>query len=514
MKTILYTAFFLLPFCMTGQSTCENVDFEDGNLNGWTTEGTSEIVTRNQIDTYGNFNLASSGFYSIKLGSETNTAPSGASRSFLVTPDSRYFIYSYASVMAGAHGPSEAAKFEIMIKDENDSVIPCTSLTAYAIPGNTSGYVASDSLFGVDTIYYKTWESNVVDLSNYVGQTLTVTLSCRWCIYDYHWSYAYIDSYCTSQLIYPYKTCDDEDFMISTIPGFTTYNWSGPGIVSGQGTSTIMIDQPGLYTVDIPNKTVGCDSLHLEVTTDLNITVSKPEVNFQSDTLCVFDEVVFENLSTGSIPISSCFWYIDGVLQNSPWDLSYIPMSNDSIHVLLICENQIGCIDSIERWYKPLNTPELHLVEDQISCAGESVALYAIGSMYGELVWSNGIVSDTCVVNNEGVYYATTSNGICDATDSVHVFANSSYLGEIPNVFTPNNDLVNDIFDLSLENIKDYHLIITNRWGNLVFESFNEQVEWDGKVNGDWVESGVYFYQLTYTCNQPRLKSGFVQVIR
>ena len=108
----------------------------------------------------------------------------------------------------------------------------------------------------------------------------------------------------------------------------------------------------------------------------------------------------------------------------------------------------------------------------------------------------------------------TTSNGICDATDSVHVFANSSYLGEIPNVFTPNNDLVNDIFDLSLENIKDYHLIITNRWGNLVFESFNEQVEWDGKVNGDWVESGVYFYQLTYTCNQPRLKSGFVQVIR
>jgi len=514
MKTILFTTFFFLPFFMKGQSTCENVDFEDGNLNGWITEGTSEIVTRNQVDVYGNFNLASSGFYSIKLGSETNTAPSGASRSFLVTPDSRYFIYSYASVMAGAHGPSEAAKFEIMITDENDSIIPCTSLTAYAIPGNTSGYVASDSLFGFDTIYYKTWESNVVDLSNYVGQTLTVKLSCRWCVYDYHWSYAYIDSYCTSQLIYTYKSCDNEEFLISTIPGFDTYTWTGPGIVSGQGTSTIAIDQTGVYTVDIPNKTVGCDSLHLAVLADLNDSVSKPIVAFEFDTLCVFDQVVFENLSTGTIPINSCSWYVDGALQNASWDLVHIPMLNDSILITLICENQIGCRDSIEKWYKPLKTPELHLVEDQITCAGEPLFLYEIGGAQGNLIWSNGIVDDTCIVNNAGVYYATVSNGICDVTDSVYVFADSAYFGEIPNVFTPNGDWVNDTFDLPIENLKDYYLIITNRWGNLVFESYDENVEWDGRVHGDYVESGVYFYQLTYSCNQQRIKSGFVQVIR
>lgn len=514
MKTLLYTILFFLPALAIGQSTCENVDFEDGNLDGWLTHGNSEIVTRNQQDPFGNFNLASSGFYSIKLGSETDVSPSGASRSFLVTADSRYFIYSYASVMAGAHGEDEAANFKIEIFDDNDSVIPCTSLIAYAVPGNTSGYIESDSTSWGNVIYYKPWESNVVDLSEYVGQVLTIKLSCRWCVYNVHWSYAYIDSYCTSQLIYTHKTCDDQDFQINTIPGFDNYYWQGPGIVSGQGTSTITIDQPGLYTVDMPNKTVGCDSLHLEVTANLTDLVVRPLVNFEFDAGCVYDEVVFENSSTGSVPIVSCLWYVNGVLQNSTWNLVYVPSINDSVQVTLICENQLGCIDSINISYMPLNTPVLHLIDDQTICPGEPVYLFEVEAYHGNLVWSNGILDDTCVANNEGVYYATISNGLCDATDSVSVFANSSYLGEIPNVFTPNADQVNDRFDLPVENLEDYHLVITNRWGNLVFESYDEHMEWDGTVHGDFVESGVYFYQITYTCNQPRSKSGFVQVFK
>lgn len=441
MKTLLCTLLFLLPFLLIGQSTCANVDFEDGNLDGWSTHGMAELVTRNELDGYGGFNLAASGFYSIKLGNEIYATESGASRTFLVTPDTRYFVYSFASVMEGAHGPDEAANFRIQVTDVNDSVIPCTSFIAYAIPGDTSEYVESTVQGGV---YFKNWESNVMDLSNYVGQTLTLTLTCRWCVYDVHWSYAYIDSYCASQLIYSHKTCDNQSFMISTIPGFDQYNWSGPGVVSGQGTSTIEIDQPGMYTVGIPNQKVGCDSLHLEITADMNDSVVKPVVQFELTSSCTSQEAVFENGTSTSIPLNSCSWYLNDSLQNASWDFVYTPQTSDSIHVMLICENQFGCKDSLDSWYTP----------------------------------------------------------------------HTSYMGEIPNVFTPNGDSVNDFFDLPMVNITDYHLIIKNRWGILMFESFNENENWDGKANGELVEEGVYFYQLIYTCNEQRMKSGFVQVIR
>jgi len=66
----------------------------------------------------------------------------------------------------------------------------------------------------------------------------------------------------------------------------------------------------------------------------------------------------------------------------------------------------------------------------------------------------------------------------------------------IPNSFTPNGDGLNDTFGAYGEAISDYNMQIFNRWGQLVFESNNYKLQWDGKHNGKAVPQGSYVYRL------------------
>lgn len=85
----------------------------------------------------------------------------------------------------------------------------------------------------------------------------------------------------------------------------------------------------------------------------------------------------------------------------------------------------------------------------------------------------------------------------------------------IPNAFTPNNDGLNDVFGAVGEGIKDYHLIIYNRWGEKVFESNDVNNKWDGKYKGESVELGTYSYSLEAKSERQKNyhKSGTVTVV-
>ena len=67
---------------------------------------------------------------------------------------------------------------------------------------------------------------------------------------------------------------------------------------------------------------------------------------------------------------------------------------------------------------------------------------------------------------------------------------------EVPNVFTPNGDGINDYFEIKkLENYVSNELVIYNRWGKKVYERFNYQNDWDG--NG--LEDGTYYFVIKLT---------------
>ena len=68
----------------------------------------------------------------------------------------------------------------------------------------------------------------------------------------------------------------------------------------------------------------------------------------------------------------------------------------------------------------------------------------------------------------------------------------------VANIFTPNGDGVNDIFQLRGQNIESVDFWITDRWGRMMFVGNSLTATWDGKLNGNDVPDGVYFIGLHY----------------
>jgi gliding motility-associated-like protein len=88
---------------------------------------------------------------------------------------------------------------------------------------------------------------------------------------------------------------------------------------------------------------------------------------------------------------------------------------------------------------------------------------------------------------------------------------------EIPNVFSPNMDLINEQFTIkTICDFTKYELKILNRWGNIVFDSQNPTETWDGNFNGKACTEGVYFYLLNYETQnlKKQEKNGFLQLLR
>lgn len=68
---------------------------------------------------------------------------------------------------------------------------------------------------------------------------------------------------------------------------------------------------------------------------------------------------------------------------------------------------------------------------------------------------------------------------------------------EIPNVFSPNGDSMNDFFRIpGIEGFPNSRLEIYNRWGNVIYQSNDYGGGWDGRINNEPVADGTYYYVL------------------
>lgn len=89
----------------------------------------------------------------------------------------------------------------------------------------------------------------------------------------------------------------------------------------------------------------------------------------------------------------------------------------------------------------------------------------------------------------------------------------------VPNVFTPNGDNNNDVFQLANpENIKEVQTLILNRWGNIVLEKTDTTLSWNGEINnsGSKCADGVYFYKMKIIGinGTEKEEDGFVHLVR
>lgn len=90
----------------------------------------------------------------------------------------------------------------------------------------------------------------------------------------------------------------------------------------------------------------------------------------------------------------------------------------------------------------------------------------------------------------------------------------------IPNTFTPDDDSFNQYFQpvfTSGYDPYDYDLFIFNRWGQIIWESHDSSVGWDGTYGGKNVENGTYVWRIefkTTDTDERIMVTGHVNVLR
>lgn len=185
-------------------------------------------------------------------------------------------------------------------------------------------------------------------------------------------------------------------------------------------------------------------------------------------------------------------------------DLMNIPIGN----YLLTVTDANGCIltDSYNiNQPDPLISFEEHI---NVQCLGDTTGSIKITTAGGTAPytydWNTGNNSADLTGLPIGNYVLTTK----DSNNCLHtllikiepLLASFECVKiEMPNIFTPNNDLSNDFFiPVELSNIKSYNLKIVSRWGELMFESEDPIIGWDGTFKNKQASEGVYFYIVNY----------------
>jgi gliding motility-associated-like protein len=382
----------LSPF--TVQSGCQNIGFEDGNLNNWfaTTGSALESfpgfttpfynisnigvnpdrheIMDGGIDFFGGFPRVAPGMgnRSLRLGNQlTGAQAEGISRTFMVTPSNSSFTYWYAVVFQDPnHEPWEQPFFKAMLRTPNGDVINCTEFVVSAaanLPGFFNSPVNSN-------VRYKPWSSVNIDLSNYIGQVVTIEFTTGDCSHGAHFGYAYIDCFCsTSPFIQSDNSiCPGENITLSIPNGYTQYLWN-PGNHQTQSI-TVSPSVTTIYTAQVTSEN-GC----VTEFQDTVFVAPAPLAQFNATPAGCNAPVQLSSQSTiaqGSITQTQ--WVVTSGVQNGN-QINYQFPSSGTFPVTLMVTSDQGCMSSITQ---DISVPSCSL-QAQMSnlnvCAGECATL-------------------------------------------------------------------------------------------------------------------------------------------
>ena len=108
----------------------------------------------------------------------------------------------------------------------------------------------------------------------------------------------------------------------------------------------------------------------------------------------------------------------------------------------------------------------------------------------------------------------------CPDTAYLTIKVNDVIIYYVPNTFTPDWDGTNEVFKPVFSrgfDPYDYTLLIFNRWGEILFESHNVDIGWDGIYDGKLVQDDTYTWKIEFkeTMSDKRhVVHGHVNVIK
>lgn len=153
---------------------------------------------------------------------------------------------------------------------------------------------------------------------------------------------------------------------------------------------------------------------------------------------------------------------------------------------------------------------------------GESVQLQGV-SAAPNVTWTPGIfISNTTILNpvvsptQTIEYYLTGDDGTCSITDVCKVTVEVGLT--IPNTFSPNNDGVNDTWEiLGIEDYPNCLVKIYNRWGTQVFQStgYGLGKRWDGTYEGKVLGASAFYYTIDLRDDAaPEILKGYISLVK
>ncbi len=251
-----------------------------------------------------------------------------------------------------------------------------------------------------------------------------------------------------------------------------------------------------------------------------------------SDTvlLCLGDTIQLMADDTG-IPGATTFaWQpLDIILDQNGQEVTLLPMTSTSVTVE--AENTYGCTDQASTFIDVSSTPTPLLIataDPDSIYPGELVQLEATQDSDYQYTWaSTQTMSDPSIFNptsnplaeSEFVVFVTDEYG-CENQGIVRVIVKDFFCEEpyifVPNAFTPNNDGNNDILFVRANAITNMYFAVYSRWGELVFESRDLSVGWDGTFKGEKLPPDVFAFYLEVDClnGESFFKKGNVSILR
>ena len=133
--------------------------------------------------------------------------------------------------------------------------------------------------------------------------------------------------------------------------------------------------------------------------------------------------------------------------------------------------------------------------------------------------WSDGSLENPLTYAESGSYNVLVSdaNECYTLLDQILIDSSRKCI-EMTNTFSPNNDGINDFWNLNFPNYDNLKLIILNKWGNKIVEySGVNNYQWDGKtLDGGDLPSGTYYYiiELSVSGQESIDQTGPITLIR
>lgn len=270
--------------------------------------------------------------------------------------------------------------------------------------------------------------------------------------------------------------CAGQQVIFNAGSGFSTYQWQDLSTAQ-----TYTASQAGIYWVRVTNQ-CGADIDTVLVTQLYPL----PVVNLGPGGLVC-------------IPFTLDAGNPGAVYNWSTGDNTQIINVPNSGNYAVTVTSSFGCINNGSISLELLSEPEISLGADTLLCDDNILVLNAEFA-HASYSWQDGSNEYTYTVDEPGLYWVNVNNLCGTDRDSVLVaYSTCNCLLFMPNIFTPNDDGVNDFFKPEAScDIRYFSLKVFNRWGELVFEGHDIGTGWDGSYKGEKLDPAVFIYKVEY----------------